>query len=43
MTKEEMLQQINQIFGSLIILKPLNKQEMIDKINTTFDKLIIQL
>lgn len=43
MTKQEMIEQINNTFDNLIITKPLTKQEMVDKINDTFDKLLIKL
>lgn len=43
MTKEEIIQQINDTFDNLTIAKPLTKQEMIDNINERFDKLLIEI
>lgn len=43
MTKEEMIQLINDTFNNLVIAKPLTKQEMIDEINEKFDKLLIKV
>lgn len=41
MTKEKMINQINEIFDELTIKELLTKQQMINKINETFDKLLI--
>lgn len=43
MTKEEIIEQINDTFDSLFIHQPLTKTQMIDKINDTFDKLLIKM
>jgi hypothetical protein len=43
MTKEEIINQINETFDELTIKKPLTKQEVINKINETFDKLLIKV
>lgn len=43
MTKEEMMQQINETFDNLIITKPQTKQQMINKINQVFDNLMIKV
>ncbi|MFQ6724264.1 MAG: hypothetical protein ACLRFE_02900 [Clostridia bacterium] len=43
MTKEEMIQQINNTFDALFITKPQTKQDVIDDINKRFDKLLINI
>ena len=43
MTKQEIIEQINDTFDSLLINQPLTKTQMIDKINDTFDKLLIKM
>ena len=43
MTKEQILQQINETFDNLLISKPLTKQQMINNINERFEKLLIEV
>lgn len=42
MTKEEMINQINETFDDLLIKNSLTKQQMINKIEELFDKLLIK-